>query len=664
MFIDPNIGEKIEIDGDIFVFVETPNAPGIIYAEIGRKAKVYQLTNGNQSYALKAFKPRYRSQHTIQNTPQIAQYQDVPGLLVAKRVVLTPDKYRVVIQEHEAFAYGVLMPWVDGKSWFNYVTGRMPLTRKESLQLARAFVNAVYELETRELAHCDLSSSNFIFSADFSRVELIDIEDLFGYGLLPPDEKPRGTGGYAPGWIKKVGIWEAGADRFATGILISEILGWQYEDIREFSDGDAFFADDEFGNKTKRFRLLGDRLEQIQSEFSRLFKVVWYAESVEECPRIADWKQVLDGIRDPEMVVTPDFLQFGVLDLSSDPPIQPQLTIDIKNSGGGVLEGQAVSNVSWLTVAPAKFTCYEGNSSQHKVVLGVDAPVTKNRIEYSFKDGITIRGNQRSQTLSGSYSIEQYIPKRLKWLVPAIVSLVVIAVLGLVLFVRGSFFTRTWISSQPTAKINLPTTTRLTLADMLTTTITPTISWPTNTITPTGMPRLSKIPTVTRLSTRTKTPTFISVPKVKLLQPANVRKGPGTVYGVLTNYLAGTELTAIGRNQDGTWLVVSLPDNLNGWIATSLVETKMDIMTLPVIRAPSTPTPYPTPIPEQKQPNYPVGDMNHDCVVDDADYEIWWAANGSKIGDPNYNPAADLNSDGVVDGIDYSIWLNHTGEKC
>ena len=430
MFKDPGVGSQILIDGKNYFFTEAPNAPGIVYAEIGRKAKVYQLTYGSESFAFKAFKPRYRTQHTIQNTPQIAQYQNVPGLSVAKRVVLTPDKYPELIQGHEAFAYAVLMPWVDGKSWFNYITGRVLLKREESLRLARALVNAVCELETRDLAHCDLSSSNFIFSADYSHVELIDIEDLFGYGLLPMDEKPRGTGGYAPGWIKTEGIWEAGADRFALGILLSEILGWQYEDIRAASDSDTYFAEDEFGNKTKRFRMLSDRLEQIHPELSRLFKVVWYAESVEECPRIAAWKKVLDTIRDPEMVVTPDFLQFGVLDLRSTPPLQPELTIEITNSGGGVLEGQAVSNVPWIKVTPDKFTCYEGKSSKHKVVLGLEAPVTKKNTEYSFKDGITIRGNQRSQTLSGRYSIAQYQPKRPMWLVPAIISFVVLCILG------------------------------------------------------------------------------------------------------------------------------------------------------------------------------------------------------------------------------------------
>lgn len=203
MFADPGIGEILSINGTTYHFTEATNAPGIIYAEIGRKAKVYRLIGNGQPFALKAFKPKYRIPETVANTPQIARYQDVPGLAVAGRTIISPEQYPQIVQTFPAFAYSVLMPWVEGKSWFNHVTGKIPLTQAESLRLARALVDAIYELERRDLAHCDLSSSNFIFSLDLSHVELIDIEDMFGQGLLPPKEKPKGTGGYAPGWIKE-----------------------------------------------------------------------------------------------------------------------------------------------------------------------------------------------------------------------------------------------------------------------------------------------------------------------------------------------------------------------------------------------------------------------------------------------------------------------------
>jgi len=406
MIIDPGIGESITLGGKVYTFTETPNAPGIIYAEIGRKAKVYRVINNGQAYALKAFKPKYRSLDTVENIQRIAAFQDVPGLSVAQRLVITPEAYPEVVGRNEALTYAILMPWVEGKSWFNYVTGKVVINRQESLQLARALVNAVCELEQRDLAHCDLSSSNFIFSPDFNHVELIDIEEMFGQGLAEPKEKPKGTGGYTPEWVKKDGVWEAGADRYSTGILVSEILGWQFEDIRAASAGDAFFAEGEFGNKSKRFRMMSDRLEQIHPELSRLFKTVWYAESVEECPRVADWKRVLDLIREPELQVVPDFLKFGKLDLSVKPALQPQASLVVKNIGGGVLTGRIQPNVPWLSVTPAEFSCVEGGESKHKVVLGSNAPAVKGQQSYTYQNGIVVHSNSRDHFLSGgSYAV-------------------------------------------------------------------------------------------------------------------------------------------------------------------------------------------------------------------------------------------------------------------
>ena len=300
MFRDPSINTYIEIKGEQYFFTEAPNAPGIVYAEVGRKAKVYRLVNKEKAYALKVFKPRYRNKSIVENTRRITRYQDVMGLSVANRIILTPEEHPHIIEANSSFTYAVLMPWIEGKSWFNFVTGKTALQREESLDLARALVRTVNELEKRDLAHCDLSSSNFIFSSNFLQVELIDIEDLFGEGLEEPQEKPAGTGGYAPAWIKSNGIWEAGADRYSVGILISEIIGWQFADIRNESKGETFFDEEEFGKKTQRYQIMADKLEVIHPELSTLFKTVWYAESIEECPRVEDWEKVLEKIKEPE----------------------------------------------------------------------------------------------------------------------------------------------------------------------------------------------------------------------------------------------------------------------------------------------------------------------------------------------------------------------------
>ena len=88
----------------------------------------------------------------------------MPGLAVAERIVLTPEKYPELIDIHPEYSYAVLMPWIEGKVWANYICGKTVINRAESLRLAKALVGVISGLEERDIAHCDLSGGNFIFS--------------------------------------------------------------------------------------------------------------------------------------------------------------------------------------------------------------------------------------------------------------------------------------------------------------------------------------------------------------------------------------------------------------------------------------------------------------------------------------------------------------------
>ena len=163
--------------------------------------------------------------------------------------------------------------------------------------------------------------------------------------------------------------------------------------------------------------------------------------------------------------------------------------------------------------------------------------------------------------------------------------------------------------------------------------------------------------------TRTEEPT--AIPEVVITtEAANVRSGPGLIYPVVASYWKGEELEAIGRNSESTWLKIASVDGTQGWIAASVVELNTSPDILPIVEAPPTPTPRPTSATSPGQVVYPLGDINRDCVVDDADYDIWLAAYGTSEGDSNYNPSADLNGDGIIDGVDYVIWLNQYGVRC
>ena len=113
--------------------------------------------------------------------------------------------------------------------------------------------------------------------------------------------------------------------------------------------------------------------------------------------------------------------------------------------------------------------------------------------------------------------------------------------------------------------------------------------------TPTVEPTESGIfllPTFTPTATPTATPTP-GLPMLVLIQNANCRKGPGTVYSVVTSFLKGQILQVDGRNdQVPWWWWVLMPNsNQHCWISISAGTPSGDPNSLPVIQAPPTPVP-------------------------------------------------------------------------
>lgn len=122
--------------------------------------------------------------------------------------------------------------------------------------------------------------------------------------------------------------------------------------------------------------------------------------------------------------------------------------------------------------------------------------------------------------------------------------------------------------------------------------------------TPTPSPSLTPKPsaTLTRTPEYTRTPTPLPVAVVKVTG-AKVRTGPGVEYPLVTTFAQGTELKVVGRNADGTWLVILLPGQTQtGWVILSTVDTSVDIMSLPVVESTPAPTQEPLPTPTSTHP--------------------------------------------------------------
>lgn len=454
MALEPQVGEKFSIDHEEYNFVNIDGIPNIVYAEIGRKAKIFKLleTHSNKYKALKVFFPEERSPEKDTNillstnklnqlfTQNFNTYNEKyeSGLSVANRKIITSANNPDLIRNYPNFDHSIFMEWIDGESWVNYLSNQVKISNKLSNQLANSFCKVITGLEKRGLAHCDLSPGNFLFNQD-GHVELVDIEDLYYHEFTPPDPIPAGTKGYVPEWVLRQGLWEKGADRIAGAILICEILCWRYDEVCQIRHDSSYFANGEIGRITKRYKLMNTLLSEINLEFAKLFERVWFANTVNEAPPLSLWSYVLQSLIDEDnLVLCKNCLNQIMLDTNNcsycgeqinkekvqvetdhETPILmfdieslnfeikdkefPVINLKIINEGLGRLTGYFESE-PWLLLSERKFDIPAKGSINLSVSLTKNYPHIDSGETYWFPKGIIIHSNAGDKVLGGCLS--------------------------------------------------------------------------------------------------------------------------------------------------------------------------------------------------------------------------------------------------------------------
>jgi hypothetical protein len=137
-----------------------------------------------------------------------------------------------------------------------------------------------------------------------------------------------------------------------------------------------------------------------------------------------------------------------------------------------------------------------------------------------------------------------------------------------------------------------------------------------------------QIPGITPAITVEPTATAVppSPPTVIVLQPANCRFGPGTVYRILTHFVQGRVLPITGRSEIGSWWQVSYTGAPGAcWIAGNLVEPAGDLSDVPVVAAPPPPTPTDPPDQPKLQGCYFQGVcLHHPCGPNEGSDLCWY----------------------------------------
>ncbi|HLZ81855.1 MAG TPA: hypothetical protein VKP04_09495, partial [Ktedonobacteraceae bacterium] len=121
----PFVGMFLRFGSASFEFVPHPlllQDKNAVFVLEGGEALVYQVRNRESGilYALKVFKPAYRSERIARITTFLAHRLDLPGLDTL-RICVTMSNYPELVQTFPELEYALLMPWIEAPTWAGVV---------------------------------------------------------------------------------------------------------------------------------------------------------------------------------------------------------------------------------------------------------------------------------------------------------------------------------------------------------------------------------------------------------------------------------------------------------------------------------------------------------------------------------------------------------------
>jgi len=276
-----------------------------VFAIEGGEAVIYQVLEREtgKTRALKVSKPSFRSAHIASATAALAPYANLPGLHLARRTCLTRQQFPDLIAQYPDLEYAILMPWLAGRTWAGFLADRTAATSYTSLtavRLAAALGQALWDLEAHGLAHTDIAGGNVVLSRDLTRVELLDVEGLYMPGSSRPSHISQGSPGYQHRALDQRGQWRPEGDRFAGGIMLTEMLVWADPFVRSLTppEADTLFQPDELQEiNTQRWVATRDAIWTICPPMLDVFDRMWASADLSDCPELSAWAYVLAQAR-------------------------------------------------------------------------------------------------------------------------------------------------------------------------------------------------------------------------------------------------------------------------------------------------------------------------------------------------------------------------------
>jgi len=310
------------------------------YFEYGGTGAVLQLrdTNSDHLYALKIFDKRYQDSGQVQYAENLTRLQLHNFISVADRTVITPQSHPHLIDQYGALKYSLFMPWIPGFTWQEVLIEnkgrrkRPPFTPSQCFMFGARLCVLLKSLEDKNCAHCDVCSNNVIVDPRTNRVELIDIEDMYGPYFTKSPGFIGGQKGYTHQKHDQEHQWCQESDRFGGAILLAEMLTWYSQSIRDMSGSESYFSsNDELHKKSVAFQtLLGVLKEQTNQRIADLFEATWQSTHLRECPRISDWYREIAKVASEKNINVEGLL---VGDSAPTQPLVKSRRIATDNSG-------------------------------------------------------------------------------------------------------------------------------------------------------------------------------------------------------------------------------------------------------------------------------------------------------------------------------------------
>lgn len=306
---NPTLQTRLQINGTAYTFSPHPVVPALVWGQEGRRGIVFRMVEETRkgqgdAYALKVFRPVHRRHELVEIAAALSLHSELPGMEAAEQMVITRDEYPGVINAYEDLEYAVVMPWIEGATWFDLLNEKRKLTLRESRLLATHMARVLSTLEGNGLAHCDLSSANVIIDPTLTVLHLVDVDDFYGPEMPQPQGLPAGTSGYQHKTSRDAGQWGPYGDRFAGAVMMAEMLGWAHPGVRLRSYGENFFDPTEMQKNNERFRVLRGVLNIHDKRLAQMFEQAWRSQKLSDCPPLAEWYEVLQDLPTEEPVAT------------------------------------------------------------------------------------------------------------------------------------------------------------------------------------------------------------------------------------------------------------------------------------------------------------------------------------------------------------------------